>query len=382
MRRLLLRAATSVAVFVSFSCDSVHQPSRPTSQADLQGAIPGIALPVSTPLTVEWRCLVSTPFPPADCPPRRSALRVTAAAAFGPAAPANPQVLTVNITGVRVVLTWSPPIAGDSPTSYVLEAGSAPGLSDLVNTDTGSVATIFTADNVPAGTYFVRVRARNSGGTSGASNEVQVVVGGAVCTAAPGVPALSVSVFSRTFTLTWSAASGTPTSYVIEGGSGPGQTNLANFDTGNTLTSYTAQVDPGSYYIRVRARNACGRSNASNEVNVFLPPYTVAFRPLLRGPDPCGVPAPGGLCAQAIVPRGDLGAFHEFWSPGTPVIEVDGNITETTFTATMRCTNGSASGSISATWNGSRYLGTWTFGNRSGTARIDRGIVDPMCEVP
>src|SRR6185436_4442206 len=50
------------------------------------------------------------------------------------------------------------PALGDAPSSYVLEAGSATGLSDLVNTDTGGAAVVFTADNVPTGTYFVRVR--------------------------------------------------------------------------------------------------------------------------------------------------------------------------------------------------------------------------------
>lgn len=384
-RRLGSRPAIVLVVaLVAASCDTARLPARPTGVGETGNAALSVSVSPAAPASVEWRCLLLTPFPPADCPARGTRWHVTAPVAFGPAPPANPGVLTVNVSIARVVLTWSPPTAGDPPTSYVLEVGSASGLSDLVNTETGSATPFFAADNVPAGTYFVRVRAKNSSGTSGASNEVQVIVGGVACTTAPSTPTLSVSVVNRTFTLTWSAASGAPTSYVIEGGSGSGQTNLANYDTGSTATSYTALVDPGSYYIRVRAKNACGRSSASNEVNVFLPPYTIAFRPLLRGldPGPCGVNAPGGLCSQAIIPRGDLGAFHEIWEPSRPVIEVDGNITDTTFTATLRCTNGAASGSISATWDGARYVGTWTFAGGGGPVRVERGIVDPACLVP
>jgi len=384
MRRFLRQPVIAIAVaIVSASCDIARPPARPTSLGDAQGAASSVAASPVAPATAEWRCLVTTPFPPADCPARAMALHATAADAFGPSPPANPQVLTVNVTGARVLLTWSPPISGVAPTSYVLEAGSAVGLSDLVNTDTGSAATFFAADNVPGGTYYVRVRAKNSGGTSGASNEVQVIVGGGLCTVAPGAPTLSVAIVHRTFTLTWSAAPGAPTSYVIEGGSNPGETNLANFDTGSTVTSYSALVDPGNYYIRVRAKNACGRSNASNEVNAFLPGYSIAFRPLLAGPDlgVCGA-TPNPICAQSFTPRGELGVFNEIWEPSRPVLAVSGSVTDTNFSMTMQCTNGRASGSVTATWDGEKYVGTWTFNGASGTVRIERGLVDTMCKVP
>jgi hypothetical protein len=60
---------------------------------------------------------------------------------------------------------------------YVLEAGSTPGASNLANFPTGNAATIFVASGVSAGTYYVRIRAMNAGGTSAPSNEVVVVVG-------------------------------------------------------------------------------------------------------------------------------------------------------------------------------------------------------------
>jgi hypothetical protein len=87
-----------------------------------------------------------------------------------------PSNLASTVVGSTVTLTWQPPASG-SPLSYVIEAGSSPGNANLAVFDTGSAATTVTVPNVPAGTYYVRVRAR-SGGSSGTSNEVVVTVGG------------------------------------------------------------------------------------------------------------------------------------------------------------------------------------------------------------
>jgi len=91
------------------------------------------------------------------------------------AAPAAPGgfALTLNAGGT-VSFAWTPSAGA---TTYVIEAGSAPGANNLVpGTDLGSSATVFTATGVGAGTYFVRVRARNACGTSGVSNELTVAV--------------------------------------------------------------------------------------------------------------------------------------------------------------------------------------------------------------
>jgi hypothetical protein len=52
---------------------------------------------------------------------------------------------------------------------YVLEVGSAPGLTDITRVDVGNV-TQFSAP-APAGTYYIRVRARNARGPGLLSNE-------------------------------------------------------------------------------------------------------------------------------------------------------------------------------------------------------------------
>jgi hypothetical protein len=45
---------------------------------------------------------------------------------------------------------------------------------------------------------------------------------------------------------------------VIEAGSQPGASDLVNVDTRSLDTSISGTAPPGTYYVRVRGRNACG----------------------------------------------------------------------------------------------------------------------------
>jgi hypothetical protein len=192
--------------------------------------------------------------------------------------PSTPSGLQFTIAGSTVTLTWSY-LSGQNPdaSSYVVEAGSAPGLTDLTSFDTGNAAQSLTVTGVPGGTYFVRVRARASDRTLGAaSNEVILTVGGGptACTSVPGAPSgLSGATNGSTVNLAWTAPSGgcAATAYILEAGSAPGSSNLANFNTGSTATQYSAAgVAAGTYYVRVRAANSAGNSAASNEVIVTV----------------------------------------------------------------------------------------------------------------
>jgi hypothetical protein len=137
---------------------------------------------------------------------------------------------------------------------------------------------------VPAGTYYVRVRARNASGLSAPSNELVVVVAGSSCTIAPTSPiGLTTAVTGNSVLLTWVVPSAgcPPTSYRIEAGSAPGLSNLAVLDTGTTATSFSANgVPPGSYYVRVRGTNSAGAGPASNEV--VLTVGTTGLSPFMR----------------------------------------------------------------------------------------------------
>lgn len=87
------------------------------------------------------------------------------------AQPAAP-TLTAHVQGARVTLSWS---AVDDATHYDIEAGSAPGLANLLASP-GHAGTSLTVESVPSGTYYVRVRAINWVGRSLPSEEVRVVV--------------------------------------------------------------------------------------------------------------------------------------------------------------------------------------------------------------
>jgi hypothetical protein len=173
-----------------------------------------------------------------------------------------------------VTLSWIAPTFG-TPTSYVIEASSAPGgPANLANFNTGNASTTLVAPDVPAGTYYVRVRAVSGCGTSAPSSELQLIVSSpnaSACTSAPR--SLAASVPGSNITLTWVApATGTPTSYVVQAGSSAGGSDLVNFDTSSVATTLAAaNVPAGSYYVRVYGKNGCGLSPASNEILMTVP---------------------------------------------------------------------------------------------------------------
>jgi predicted phage tail protein len=125
----------------------------------------------------------------ASAPPGTYNVRLRAANAVGSSAgagelfvtlpgaaivPSAPALLRANVEPSRLVtLAWTPPFAGVA-TSYLLEAGTAPGLANLVVFPIGAAPGFQVV--APPGTYFVRVRAVSSAGVSGVSNELQVVV--------------------------------------------------------------------------------------------------------------------------------------------------------------------------------------------------------------
>ena len=89
----------------------------------------------------------------------------------GRGAPANPHSLSASGTGSTITLQWVA-AGGGTQNGFVIEAGSAPGLADLVSLPVGNVTSFTTT--VPAGLYYVRVRAVNARGASGPSNELLI----------------------------------------------------------------------------------------------------------------------------------------------------------------------------------------------------------------
>lgn len=174
----------------------------------------------------------------------------------------GPHNLSLGWQGGNAVLSWTPAEDGSSmPAAYVIEAGSAPGLTDVASINVGAATSYATP--VPAGTYFVRVRGISSSGVSDPSNEV-VIKGAEV----PGAPAnLAASGEGASVSLTWSAPDGQVSGYVIEAGSAPGRTDVGTLNVG-AATAFGTTASPGLYYVRVRAVNAQGVGAASNEIVV------------------------------------------------------------------------------------------------------------------
>src|SRR5437899_1410139 len=61
--------------------------------------------------------------------------RVTTAPA---SAPGTPGTLAASVSGGTITFTWSTPATGDPVTTYILEAGSATGLTNLANAAIGT----------------------------------------------------------------------------------------------------------------------------------------------------------------------------------------------------------------------------------------------------
>ncbi len=275
--------------------------------------------------------------------------------------PGPPGTFSARTVGRTIVFTWTPPVVGEPPTRYVLEAGSAPGLSNLAVLDTGGIASSFSVPNVPSGTYWVRVRAANAAGMGAPSQDVSIVMGPASgCVGLPGVPVLLTPVVSgNNVTLSWNAPSpgGSPTTYVLQAGSGPGLSNLAAFATGSASTSFAASAPGGVYFVRVAASNACGVGPASNEVSFTLgSALPGAPQDLSWSVSSSGVvslhwepPASGGVPTAYLVEAGSASGLANLasLSTGSPVTSTDATAPPGAYFVRVRAVNGAGASAAS-----------------------------------
>ena len=189
---------------------------------------------------------------PRERPPARTRSR-SSSARRSPRPPSS----TVTWSGTTATLRWKATAADsleDTPTGYVLEAGSNPGLSDVGAVNVGNVTSV--SAEVSAGTYYVRVRSVNDLGTSHVTTDIALIAPGA-----PAAPAALVETSAAgegTVRLRWTAPGGAaPLGYLVEAGSEPGLSDLAKLQ----VASRHRVVDPraSGNLLRARARGERAR---------------------------------------------------------------------------------------------------------------------------
>jgi hypothetical protein len=376
-------AILALVVFASACSQSPTQPSqlsRTGATAEPLAAAFGVVGSQAAPLLVDWSTMTQS-------------AGMALPLAVGEDRPGAPSNLTFVISGTTVALTWNPP-PGPAPTSYVLQAGTGPGLTDLVSFNTGMVAAL-TVGDVPPGIYYVRVRAANDDGLGDASNELVITVTGAgPCSRASAPDRPTNLIFQLTGTslaLSWTAPvrGCVPTGYLIEAGSTPGASNLASVSTGSVTTFFASGVPPATYYVRVRGVNELGPGAGSNEVVVIVrsgtPPPTPAFNGTYTGRaigtqiNLDGSTGPSNFLLTATIDNDVItGTLSTPPDPDEPqgTLPLSGRASASggvTFTATDLCGGAlySFTGSVTlASGGGAEMAGTWS---QPASANCSRG---------
>lgn len=124
----------------------------------------------------------------AAVPPGPYYVRVQARNACGLSLPSNevladvqvppaPTALASSLIGSQLTLRWSAPASGPTVTGYVLEAGSAPGLSDIGAVSLPAAPTSLVVPAMPNGNFYVRLKSQSGGATGAASSDLAFTVG-------------------------------------------------------------------------------------------------------------------------------------------------------------------------------------------------------------
>ncbi|OIQ88781.1 amylopullulanase precursor [mine drainage metagenome] len=179
-----------------------------------------------------------------------------------PPLPSAPSGLSASGSTGQVGLSWS---SSANATSYNVYRGTSAGGESSTPLATGVTTTAFVDSTVTNGvTYYYKVAAVNSAGTSALSSEASALPH----VVPPATPSgLTATGDFGQVSLSWSAVSGAST-YNLYRGTTAGGEGSTPYATGITGTTYTdSSVTAGTaYYYTVSASNSAGSSAQSSEV--------------------------------------------------------------------------------------------------------------------
>lgn len=231
----------------------------------------------------------------------------------GPSIPGPPAGVQISLAASGLATaTWQEPAFGAPPSVYVIEVGTASGLSNVGRFPVGRV---FSASGtLGAGTYAVRVRGVSPAGEGLASQEVFLTIPSATC-AAPAAPVLfPILRNGNIVSVPWTApATGQAQGYRLHAGSTPGASDLAVLTLGPSSSYYQLAPGAGTYHVFVQALSNCGSPASSNIVTYVEP------APAVPG-------APQGLTGSA-----SRGTAVLAWRPPVTGSEVDDYVLEAGF---------------------------------------------------
>ncbi len=212
-----------------------------------------------------------------------SANSATVSATTLPNPPLGPTGLQVTDSRQTTIsLSWTAPVSGDQ-NSYELRYSTNPDfLQDVFIRILSTTGTTYTAtDLLPNTTYYFRLYARNSGGTSADFTAAT----GATKPYSPAVPTglTAANVKQTTLTLNWTAPTGPLTGYALSYSTSAAFTDStvvpapAVGDNSKPVTGLTANT---TYYFRLRAVNTGGSSPNATATVTTAPNAPTAPGPL------------------------------------------------------------------------------------------------------
>ena len=185
----------------------------------------------------------------------------------GPTAPPAPTGLTAGAGNSQVTLAWT---ASAGAASYNVYRGTASGAESTTPIATGITATTYTNTGLTNGTtYYYKVAAVSSGGTSPMSNEASAKPVAAAADVTSSVKITSTALQYKTPTRTYNTTV-TVTNQTQQTIAGPLQLVLSNLPAGVTLFNATGTAG-GNPYITITANSLAPGRSASVKVEFRAP---------------------------------------------------------------------------------------------------------------